>query len=78
MDAFNAWYGANNNLINTVGLNGILALSIYVMLACGQLSLASPGYMAVGAYTAALLTTNTGVCWLHRSTERRIGAWRTW
>ena len=51
---------ANNNLINTIGLNAILALSIYVMLACGQLSLASPAYMAVGAYTAALLTTNTG------------------
>jgi len=28
------------------------------MLACGQLSLASPAYMAVGAYTAAMLTVN--------------------
>ena len=61
VSAIGDWYSANNNLINTIGLNGILALSIYVMLACGQLSLASPGYMAVGAYTAALLTTNTGV-----------------
>lgn len=50
------WYAANSNLINTIGLNAILALSIYVMLACGQLSLASPAYMAVGAYSAALLT----------------------
>lgn len=50
------WFASNSNLINTIGLNAILALSVYVMLACGQLSLASPGYMAVGAYTAALLT----------------------
>ncbi len=50
------WFAANSNLVNTIGLNAILALSIYVMLACGQLSLASPAYMAVGAYSAALLT----------------------
>jgi branched-chain amino acid transport system permease protein len=51
-----AWFASNSNLINTIGLNAILALSVYVMLACGQLSLASPAYMAVGAYSAALLT----------------------
>jgi branched-chain amino acid transport system permease protein len=60
-DAISSWYATNNNLINTIGLNAILALSIYVMLACGQLSLASPAYMAVGAYTSALLTT--GAYW---------------
>lgn len=58
--AIAAWYAANNNLINTIGLNTLLALSIYVMLACGQLSLASPAYMAVGAYCAALLTIDAG------------------
>lgn len=55
--AIGDWYASNNNLINTIGLNAMLALSIYVMLACGQLSLASPAYMAVGAYAGALLTT---------------------
>ena len=58
--ALHDWYSVHSDLINTSGLNGILALSIYVMLACGQLSLASPAYMAVGAYTAAMLTVNTG------------------
>jgi branched-chain amino acid transport system permease protein len=57
-DALSTWYATNSNLIDTVGLNAILALSIYVMLACGQLSLASPAYMAVGAYTAALLAVD--------------------
>jgi branched-chain amino acid transport system permease protein len=60
LDAILTWWAANGNLINTIGLNGILAMSTYVMLACGLLSLASPAYMAVGAYTAALLTVNTG------------------
>lgn len=60
-DAINTWYASNNNLINDTGLNAILALSVYVMLACGLLSLASPAYMAIGAYAAAILTNNTGV-----------------
>lgn len=39
-----------------VGINAILALSVYATLSCGQLSLANAGFMAVGAYTAALIT----------------------
>lgn len=39
-------------------INIILALSIYITLASGQLSLGSAGFMAIGAYTTALLTTN--------------------
>ncbi len=39
-----------------IGLNGLLALSVYATLACGQLSLAQAGFMALGAYTSTLLT----------------------
>jgi branched-chain amino acid transport system permease protein len=42
-----------------VGLNGLLALSVYASLSCGQLSLAQSGFMAVGAYASALLTLHT-------------------
>jgi len=42
-----------------VGLNGLLALSVYTTLSCGQLSLAQAGFMALGAYTSALLTLHT-------------------
>jgi branched-chain amino acid transport system permease protein len=42
-------------------INIILGLSIYVTLASGQLSLGNAGFMAVGAYTTALLTTNFDV-----------------
>src|SRR5216684_797025 len=47
---------AYQSLFAFVGINGLLALSVYATLSCGQLSLANAGFMAVGAYAAALLT----------------------
>lgn len=48
------------NLIHAVGVNGILALSIYVVLAVGQLSLGQAAFMGIGAYTGSLLTLKLG------------------
>jgi branched-chain amino acid transport system permease protein len=45
-----------NTLIYTVLVHGMLALSIYITLACGQLSLGNAAFMGIGAYTAALFT----------------------
>ena len=42
-------------LIEFVLLNASLALSVYITLATGLLSLANAGFMAIGAYTAGLL-----------------------
>ncbi|RHW33487.1 branched-chain amino acid ABC transporter permease [Lysinibacillus yapensis] len=39
-------------------INILLAVSVYVPLSSGQLSLGSAGFMGVGAYTSALLTIN--------------------
>src|ERR1700676_3339660 len=47
---------AYEGLIAFVGINGLLALSVYATLSCGQLSLANAGFMAIGAYTGALIT----------------------
>ena len=49
------------SLAGFVGVNGLLALSVYATLSCGQLSLAGAGFMAVGAYAAALVTLHTGL-----------------
>jgi branched-chain amino acid transport system permease protein len=46
------------SLVGFIGLNGLLALSVFATLSCGQLSLANAGFMAIGAYTASLLTLN--------------------
>jgi branched-chain amino acid transport system permease protein len=43
-------------LIFALGINGLLALSMYVVLAIGQLSLGQAAFMGIGAYSSALLT----------------------
>ena len=45
------------NLIYGIGINGLLALSMYVVLALGQLSLGQAAFMGLGAYSGALMTT---------------------
>ena len=44
------------NLIHSLGINGLLALSMYVVLAVGQLSLGQAAFMGLGAYSSALMT----------------------
>lgn len=43
-----------------IGINALLALSVYTTLSCGQLALSSAGFAAIGAYAAAILTLNFG------------------
>jgi branched-chain amino acid transport system permease protein len=44
------------NLVHAMGVNGLLALSMYVVLAVGQLSLGQAAFMGLGAYSSALMT----------------------
>ena len=44
--------------VGFVGINALLALSVFTTLSCGQLSLANAGFMAMGGYGAALLTVH--------------------
>jgi branched-chain amino acid transport system permease protein len=48
------------NVVTALGVNGLLALSMYVVLAAGQLSLGQAAFMGLGAYSSALLTLNLG------------------
>lgn len=43
------------------GINIIMALSFYLPFSAGLLSLAQAGFMGIGAYTSAVLTTKFGV-----------------
>jgi branched-chain amino acid transport system permease protein len=58
MDGFADFWATYNTLAYSVGINALLALSIWLTLACGLLSLANAAFMGIGAYTAALLTLN--------------------
>src|ERR1700686_2336311 len=49
------FWNSHTLLIAQIGINGILASSMFIVLYSGQLSLAAPGFMAIGAYTAVLM-----------------------
>jgi branched-chain amino acid transport system permease protein len=50
-----AFYQTHTLLIAEIGINSLLAVSMFVVLYSGQLSLAAPGFMAIGAYTSVLM-----------------------
>jgi branched-chain amino acid transport system permease protein len=54
-------YWTYQNLIYQVGINGLLALSMYVVLAVGQLSLGQAAFAGLGAYSGALITMKLGL-----------------
>lgn len=58
MEFLSDFWSTYSTLIYTVGIHVLLALSIWLTLACGLLSLANAAFMGIGAYTAALLTVH--------------------
>jgi branched-chain amino acid transport system permease protein len=58
LDDFLWTYG---NLIHALGVNGLLALAMYVVLAVGQLSLGQAAFMGLGAYSSVLMTMTLGL-----------------
>lgn len=64
MNDFLSTYGF---LIVTMVQAGLLGLSLYFPFQAGQLSLASPGFYALGGYTAAIMLTNPAFAGLRDS-----------
>lgn len=60
MDSFHNFWQIYSNLVLTVGINALLALSIWLTLSCGLLAMANAAFMGIGAYTASILTMNYG------------------
>lgn len=57
MDWLETVWATYGTLVLSVGTNILLALSIYLTLATGLLTVANAAFMGIGAYTAGLLTT---------------------
>lgn len=64
MEWFESFWATYNTLVWSIGTNVLLALSIYLTLATGLLTVANAAFMGVGAYTAALLTTQAEIPFL--------------
>ncbi|MBN9462514.1 MAG: branched-chain amino acid ABC transporter permease [Burkholderiales bacterium] len=60
MGALTNFWEIYGNLVLTLGTNALLALSIWLTLACGMLAIANAAFMGIGAYVSALLTMNYG------------------
>jgi branched-chain amino acid transport system permease protein len=58
VEALTELYSTYQSTVAYVGLNALLALSVYATLSCGQLALSSAGFAAIGAYAASILTLN--------------------
>lgn len=57
MEWFESFWATYNTLVLSIGTNVLLALSIYLTLTTGLLTVANAAFMGIGAYTAGLLTT---------------------
>lgn len=56
-----SFWSVYSNLVLSIGINALLALSIWLTLSCGLLAMANAAFMGLGAYAASLLTLNFGV-----------------
>jgi len=61
VDALAEFFRVYQTTIGVIGINALLALSIWITLYAGQLTLGNAAFMAIGAYGAALLGLRAGV-----------------
>src|SRR5216117_1118105 len=61
MDALGEFFRVYQTTIGVIGINALLALSVWLTLYAGQLTLGNAAFMAIGAYGAALLGMRLGV-----------------
>jgi branched-chain amino acid transport system permease protein len=59
MEWLDSFWATYKTLVLSVGTNVLLALSIYLTLSCGLLTVANAAFMGIGAYSAALVTLHT-------------------
>ncbi|MDB5770008.1 MAG: branched-chain amino acid transport system permease protein [Burkholderiales bacterium] len=61
LEWWDGFWSTYNTVVFSIGVNAMLALSIYVTLSCGLLSMANAAFMGIGAYTGAMISMNTGL-----------------
>ena len=64
MEALSQFIAIYGSLIDFIGINALLALSLYLTLSAGQLSLGNAAFAGIGGYTAGILTLKFGVPFL--------------
>lgn len=60
LEWWDGFWATYSTVVYGVGVNAMLALSIYLTLSCGLLSLGNAAFMGIGAYAASLITMQAG------------------
>ncbi|MEZ0329116.1 MAG: branched-chain amino acid ABC transporter permease [Dissulfuribacterales bacterium] len=63
-EAFYHFFDIYGSLMGFIGINAILALSLYVTLSAGQLSLGNAAFAGIGGYTSGILSVHFGFPYL--------------
>ncbi len=58
---WSSWWATYSTLVLSIGVYGLMALSISLTLSCGLLSLANAAFMGIGAYGSAVSTLQYGL-----------------
>ena len=58
MEQLAQFYAVYGSVINFIGINALLALSLNITLAAGMLSLGNAAFAGIGGYTAGILTVH--------------------
>lgn len=58
MEQLAQFYAVYGSVINFIGINALLALSLNITLAAGMLSLGNAAFAGIGGYTAGVLTVH--------------------
>ncbi|MDB5728018.1 MAG: branched-chain amino acid transporter permease [Noviherbaspirillum sp.] len=61
LEWWEGFWSTYNTVVYSIGVNAMLALSIYITLSCGLLSLANAAFMGIGAYAGAMISMHTGL-----------------
>ena len=61
LEWWDGFWAIYSSVIFGIGINAMLALSIYLTLSCGLLSLANAAFMGIGAYAAAMISMQTNL-----------------
>ncbi len=61
LEWWDGFWAIYSTVIFGIGINAMLALSIYLTLSCGLLSLANAAFMGIGAYTASMISMQTAL-----------------
>jgi len=61
LEWWDGFWAIYSTVIFSMGINAMLALSIYLTLSCGLLSLANAAFMGIGAYAASVISMQTAL-----------------